>query len=121
MTIAAALLYALASGAIQTAPPAQTVQPAAQATPQTTPPATADDDQDLPTGAPVARRRSSSMTSWSTGARLRGSVQGDIPPDLSLDADQLHAYGASNIAELLTALEPLTRSSRQLQTAPSSC
>ncbi|MBB5746470.1 TonB-dependent receptor [Brevundimonas variabilis] len=47
-----------------------------------------------------------------TGQRPRGSVQGDISPDIVLDAEQLRAYGAGNIAELLTALEPLTRSNR---------
>ena len=111
MTIAAALLYALASGSIQTAPAPQTGgQPAAQATPQA--PTTQDDDQDdLPTGAPVGDADVVEDVLVS-GTRQRGSVQGDIPPDLVLDADQLRAYGASNIAELLTALEPLTRSSR---------
>jgi hypothetical protein len=112
MTIAAALLYALASGAIQTAPTVQTEgQPAAQATPPTTSQPTQDDDQDLPTGAPSGDEDIVEDVVVD-GTRLRGAVQGDIPPDLSLDADQLRAYGASNIAELLTALEPLTRSSR---------
>ena len=112
MTIAAALLYALASGAIQTAPPPQTTVPPAQATPQTTPPATQDDDQeDLPTGAPAGDADVVDDVVVD-GTRLRGGVQGDVPPDLVLDAEQLRAYGASNIAELLTALEPLTRSSR---------
>ncbi|WP_425992788.1 TonB-dependent receptor, partial [Brevundimonas sp. TWP2-3-2] len=112
MTIAAALLYALASGAIQTAPPPPTTVPPAQATPQTTPPATQDDDQEnLPTGAPAGDADVVDDVVVD-GTRLRGGVQGDIPPDLVLDAEQLRAYGASNIAELLTALEPLTRSSR---------
>ena len=112
MTIAAALLYALASGAIQTAPPPQTTVPPAQATPQTTPSAAQDDDQeDLPTVAPAGDADIVDDVVVD-GTRLRGSVQGDVPPDLVLDAEQLRAYGASNIAELLTALEPLTRSSR---------
>lgn len=46
------------------------------------------------------------------GQRPRGSVQGDISPDIVLDEEQLRAYGAGNIAELLQALEPLTRSNR---------
>lgn len=112
MTIAAALLYALASGAIQTAPAPQTTAPTAQATPQTTPPATGEEEQDdLPTGAPAGDADIVDDVVVD-GTRLRGAVQGDIPPDLVLDAEQLRAYGASNIAELLTALEPLTRSSR---------
>jgi len=110
MTIAAALLYALASGAIQTAPAPQTTAPAAQATPQATPP-TDDEQEDLPTGAPSGDADVVDDVVVD-GTRLRGAVQGDIPPDLTLDADQLRAYGASNIAELLTALEPLTRSAR---------
>lgn len=111
MTIAAALLYALASGALQTAPVVQTTPPSPQATPAGAAEATQDDDQDLPTGAPAADADVVDDVVVD-GTRLRGAVQGDIPPDLSLDADQLRAYGASNIAELLTALEPLTRSSR---------
>ncbi|MBU3972076.1 MAG: TonB-dependent receptor plug domain-containing protein, partial [Alphaproteobacteria bacterium] len=47
-----------------------------------------------------------------TGARPRGSVNSDIPPDITLTAEQIQAYGASNVAELLSYLEPLTRSSR---------
>ena len=101
MTLAAALLYALASGAIQTAP-----------TPQITPGSLDDEDQDaLPTGAPAADGYELDDIIV-TGVRPRGSVQGDIEPDIVLDAEQLSAYGASNIGELLTALEPLTRSAR---------
>ena len=47
-----------------------------------------------------------------TGQRARGSVNTDIPPDVTLSAEQIQAYGASNIEELLTYLEPITRSSR---------
>ncbi|MFC5344315.1 TonB-dependent receptor [Brevundimonas staleyi] len=114
MTIAAALLYALASGSIQTAPAPQTTAPAAQPTPQVTPPTAQNDAQDdaLPSGASVDANADVVEDVVVDGQRLRGAVQGDIPPDLTLDADQLRAYGASNIAELLTALEPLTRSSR---------
>ncbi|MGV3578487.1 TonB-dependent receptor [Brevundimonas sp.] len=106
MTLAVALLSVLASGAIQTAP-------ALQAAPQTTAPVTqADDDQDaLPTGAPAGDADYVADVVVD-GTRLRGSVQSDIPPDLTLDAEQLRAYGASNIAELLEALEPVTRSAR---------
>ncbi|WGM31949.1 TonB-dependent receptor [Brevundimonas sp. NIBR11] len=119
MTIAAALLYALASGTLQTTPPVQgmpqtapqTMVPAAGQTPAATVDQDQDQDEDLPTGAPVGDADIVDDVVVD-GARLRGAVQGDIPPDLTLDADQLRAYGASNVAELLTALEPLTRSSR---------
>src|SRR5690348_17499301 len=39
-----------------------------------------------------------------TGARPRGSVVGDIPPESTLDARDVRATGASNITELLDAL-----------------
>ncbi len=101
MTLAATLLYALASGAIQTAP-----------APQTAPPPVDDGQEDeLPTGAPSGAGYTLDDVIV-TGVRPRGSVQGDIEPDIVLDAEQLRAYGASNITELLTALEPLTRSAR---------
>ncbi len=41
-----------------------------------------------------------------------GTVPGDIPPELELDAAAVESYGASNIADLLTALAPQTGSSR---------
>ena len=40
------------------------------------------------------------------GARPRGSVIGDIPPENTLDARDVRATGASNINELLEALAP---------------
>ena len=40
------------------------------------------------------------------GARPRGSVIGDIPPEDTLDARDVRATGASNINELLEALAP---------------
>ncbi|MBU1346808.1 MAG: TonB-dependent receptor [Alphaproteobacteria bacterium] len=101
MTLSAALLSVLVSGAIQTATPQV----------QTSPLNTDEQDDYQPTGAPSddAYRLDDVVV---TSARPRGSVQGDIEPDIVLDAEQLRAYGASNIAELLTALEPLTRSAR---------
>jgi len=101
MTLAVALLYALASGAIQTAPAPQTAAPGRE-----------DDDQQAqrPTGAPAAGFRLDDVVV--TAGRPRGSVQGDIEPEITLSAEQLRAYGASNVAELLAALEPLTRSAR---------
>jgi hypothetical protein len=41
-----------------------------------------------------------------TGAKPRGSVVGDIPPENTLDARDVRATGASNINELLDALAP---------------
>jgi hypothetical protein len=58
--------------------------------------------------APVAEEQNIIVT----GTRLRGQVTGDIPPEVQLDAREVQAYGASNAAELLEALSPLTRSGR---------
>ncbi len=46
------------------------------------------------------------------GARPRGSVVGDIPPESTLDARDVRATGASNINELLEALAPQIGSSQ---------
>lgn len=45
-------------------------------------------------------------------SRRRGAALGDYEPELVLDEEQLKAYGASSIQELMTLLEPVTRSSR---------
>lgn len=47
-----------------------------------------------------------------TGARPRGAVDTDIAPEVELDEAEIAAYGASDIAQLLEFLEPVTRSSR---------
>ena len=47
-----------------------------------------------------------------TSVKPRGSAIGDFEPELVLDEEQIKAYGASSIAELLQALEPQTRSAR---------
>ncbi|WP_409018645.1 TonB-dependent receptor [Brevundimonas vesicularis] len=47
-----------------------------------------------------------------SSSRPRGSALGDYEPELVLDGEQLLAYGASSIEELMTLLEPVTRSSR---------
>ncbi|WP_284223010.1 TonB-dependent receptor, partial [Brevundimonas denitrificans] len=99
MLLVTTALSGLMAGMIQTAPTPPPQQP-----PQT--PATP---------APAAEPASDAYELDSvvtTGARPRGSVNSDIPPDVTLSAEQIAAYGASNIAELLTYLEPLTRSSR---------
>jgi hypothetical protein len=97
MSLAATALSGLMAGLIQTAP----TPPPPQQPPQTPPPAAEPD--------PDAYELDDVVT---TGARARGSVNSDIPPDIVLSPEQIRAYGASNIAELLTYLEPLTRSSR---------
>ncbi len=47
-----------------------------------------------------------------TAERLRGAVESDIPPVQLLNADDINAYGASSITDLLTALTPQTNSGR---------
>ena len=47
-----------------------------------------------------------------TGARARGSVVGDIPPENTLDARDIRATGATNISDLLDALAPQIGSAR---------
>ncbi|HKP33228.1 MAG TPA: TonB-dependent receptor plug domain-containing protein, partial [Sphingomicrobium sp.] len=47
-----------------------------------------------------------------TGARPRGSVVGDIPPEDTLDARDVRATGATNITELLDAIAPQIGSAR---------
>jgi len=97
MLLVTTALSGLMAGAIQTAsiaPQQQQPAPAAQQP--------AAGDQDVVDLDDVV----------TTAARARGSVNSDIPPDLVLTPEQIQAYGASNIAELLTYLEPLTRSSR---------
>lgn len=47
-----------------------------------------------------------------TASRRRGDVATDVPPELELDAADIQAYGASDIAQLLEFLEPVTASSR---------
>ncbi|MGH7019092.1 MAG: TonB-dependent receptor, partial [Brevundimonas sp.] len=92
-----ALLLALAS----LSPAAETAAPAAA--PQTqTPAVPAINEQeayDLGEIETVSTRR-------------RGAALGNYEPELVLDEEQLKAYGASSIQELMTLLEPVTRSSR---------
>lgn len=47
-----------------------------------------------------------------TGGPLRGAVPGDVKPELTLNPADIRAYGVGSLAELLTELEPQTRSGR---------
>ena len=47
-----------------------------------------------------------------TGQRQRGSVIGDIAPEIQLDARDIRALGAGSISELLEAIAPQTQSGR---------
>lgn len=102
MLLVTTALSGLMAGVIQTAPTPPQTPPQQQPAPATSPAAAADDEDDSAYDL---------GTVSVSGARPRGSVDTDIPPDVTLDASQIQAYGASNIAELMTYLEPLTRSS----------
>lgn len=52
------------------------------------------------------------------GAKPRGSVIGDIPPEQTLDARDVRATGATNINELLDALAPQIGSSQGRTSGP---
>lgn len=95
------LLFALASLS-----PADTAAPAAP--PQSTPAQTATPvpQEELDDGA-----YDLGTLETVTTAR-RGAALGDYEPELTLDEEQIKAYGASSIEELMTLLEPVTRSSR---------
>ncbi|MBU2151648.1 MAG: TonB-dependent receptor, partial [Alphaproteobacteria bacterium] len=47
-----------------------------------------------------------------SSAKPRGSVIGDIPPEITLSPRDIRAYGVSNVSELITALAPQTSSGR---------
>jgi len=47
-----------------------------------------------------------------TGQKPRGSVVGDIPPEVTLNPADVRAYGVNNISDLLNQLSPQTTSGR---------
>lgn len=98
MLLVTTALTGLMAGTIQTAPAPPQTPP--QTPPAATSPAPASDEDTFELDEVAV-----------SGTRQRGSVDTDIPPDLVLSAEEIQAYGASNIAELMTYLEPVTRSS----------
>ncbi|HZG47835.1 MAG TPA: TonB-dependent receptor, partial [Allosphingosinicella sp.] len=92
----------------QTPPAPAAVEP--EPKPQPADPAAAEQEpaQGEP-GEPTAEAEADIVV---TGQRLRGAVEGDIPPEVTLDAAELRAFGANTIAELITALAPQTSSGR---------
>ena len=79
------------------APKAATATPAPKAPTGPTPPQTSTDDEE----EVVVQ-----------GQRPRGSVPGDIPPEQTLNAADVRAYGVNNISDLLDQLSPQTTSGR---------
>ena len=107
MLLVTTALSGLMAGAIQTtpvpAPPQQQQQQPAPA-PQQEPAVPAATEAEAEGAVDLGTVNVSSQ-------RPRGSVDTDIPPDVTLTSDEIMAYGASDIAELMTYLEPVTRSS----------
>lgn len=97
MILSSLLMYGVAAGALSDAAAGQdqTAQPQ-------TPPAVA---------AP-ADPEAYDLGEVVVTSKARGSVLGDIKPELVLDARDIRAYGANNITDLLEALAPQTGSAR---------
>lgn len=92
MSLSTTAMAGLAAFALQSAQPAQDAQPDDAYV----------DDDGVTFVAPVTV----------TAARRRGDVDTDIAPELELSEADIQAYGASDIAQLLEFLEPVTTSSR---------
>ena len=111
----AALLLPIASATAQQSSPApQAELPQRSAVPVETAPAPT--DPNATTSATAATQPADDLGDEEeivvTGARPRGSVVGDIPPENTLDARDVRATGATNITELLEALAPQIGSAR---------
>lgn len=98
-----AVLMATASSGAMAAGQAAPTGPVAA--PQTNP-------QEPETGAPGGAMNDEVEEVVITGAPPRGSVPGDVKPELVLNPADIRAYGVGSLAELLTELEPQTRSGR---------
>ncbi len=111
----APLTPALAQEA-QTAPAASTpAAPTAAEGATTTQPVTAPAESAPAASTPAAQpadEYSDDEEIVITGAKARGSVVGDIPPENTLDARDVRATGATSISELLDALAPQLGSSQ---------
>lgn len=90
MTLSSLLLHGLAAAALEASVSGQPVAPQQG-------PAPAVEDQ---------------VEAIQVDAAPRGKVDGEIAPEISLGADDIKAYGAGNIAQLVEALEPQLRSGR---------
>jgi len=112
----AALLIPVGAFAAQQQPGMQ-VAPPPITQPTATAPAPAPDTATAPESAPAHVAPASDDLADEeeiviTGAKPRGSVIGDIPPQNTLDARDVRATGATNISELLDAIAPQIGSSR---------
>jgi hypothetical protein len=101
---AAIFLPVSAPAAVQTptTPQQSPSQPGSGANAQSTQPAT----------EPVIDEYGDEEPIFITGAKLPGSVVGDIPPEKTMDARDVRATGATNINELVDAIAPEIGSAR---------
>jgi hypothetical protein len=115
------LLLAFLAGTAQTppSPPPPPAPPATQGLPQAqpvTPTAPSSPAQAQPAPAEEIEEETEDEEEDAeivvTGRRPLGAVIGDIPPEITLNPRDIRSYGASNLAELLDALSPQTRSGR---------
>ena len=107
MLLVTTALSGLMAGAIQTAP-----VPASPQQPQQQPAPTPRQEPAVPAATEAEAEGAVDLGTVNVSSqRPRGSVDTDIPPDVTLTSDEIMAYGASDIAELMTYLEPVTRSS----------
>ena len=75
-------------------------------------PVAQDASQEPPTGPDPAQPEDDLSQIFVFGARLRGQIDAPQPPILELDQEDIAAYGAGSIAELITALGPQVTSGR---------
>jgi hypothetical protein len=89
-------------------------EPVPQPAPAPAPAAEAEQPADQPTEqvVPEGNEDEDSEEIVVTGQRQRGSVIGDIAPEIQLYARDVRALGAGSIAELLDAIAPQTQSGR---------
>ena len=97
----AAIAAMLACQSIAASASAQDAQPTAQ-----------DSSQEPPTGPDPAQSEDDINEIIVFGARLRGTIDAPQPPILELDQEDIAAYGAGSIAELIEALGPQVTSGR---------
>jgi len=106
--------WLVAGWMVTAAPVAMAAQAAAPQTPGQVPgtPQTASQDTGQDNGGDAPADGMEEAEEVVVTGQLRGAVQGDVKPELVLNPADIRAYGAASLAELLTELEPQTRSGR---------
>ncbi|WP_126052673.1 TonB-dependent receptor domain-containing protein, partial [Sphingomonas koreensis] len=106
--------WLVAGWMVTAAPVAMAARAAAPQTPGQVPgtPQTASQDTGQDNGGDAPADGMEEAEEVVVTGQLRGAVQGDVKPELVLNPADIRAYGAASLAELLTELEPQTRSGR---------